>query len=135
MRGAHVATAFSEPLFVSSWPLSTSVIDGRRWAPVFFSMRAHFESMVHLVPTALSESDVVDDDAAFEVDAERPTLQGRFVEPALLLGMQTLRLVLEARSLHDDHSQQTLLRILARFAGPDASDAPGSATSHSSVPP
>ena len=92
-------------------------------APVLRCVRQHMSTLAALIPSAISEREIVDADAAFSLDSESETLQGRFVEPALLLAMQTLRLVLESRQLHDDTSQATLVQILSRF-GHDATTMP-----------
>ena len=91
-----------------------------RLTPALGSLRAHLNTLAALVPSALSERDVVDDDVAFALDEESDSLSARFVEPALLLSMQTLRLLLESRHLLDDASQHVILKLLHKFGDDSA---------------
>ena len=96
----------------------------QRHSPVLLTFRAHLNTLTALIPSALSEREVVDDDAAFNLDKESETLQGRFVEPGLLCAMQTLRLLLDSKQLHDDASQATLLKVLSKFGDEPHNAAP-----------
>ena len=60
-----------------------------RLAPVLLALRQHCTTLSNIVPAALSEREVVDDDAAFHLDKEQESLQARFagtqtwIEPPL----------------------------------------------------
>jgi hypothetical protein len=100
-------------------------------APTLHTLRAHCDTLAQLIPAALGEREVLDHLTAFNLDTEDSSLQERFVDPALLLAMQTLTLALESSQLRDDASQTTLLTLLRTFGSPtaaaelpDASQAP-----------
>jgi len=85
-----------------------------RLKPALLTFRVHMKVLAELIPTTLRESDVVDAEAAFG-GREDDQLNTRFVEPALLLLMQSLRAILESRQLSDECSQRELVDILAAF--------------------
>ena len=87
----------------------------QRLLPALLTLRRHTKVLLEGVPTVLdSPAWVVDADAAWGA-AEDERAVGRFVEPALLLVMQTVRRLLETTQLADEASQAALFRVLSSF--------------------
>ena len=76
----------------------------RRLQPALSALPAHMRTLCQLTPSSLREGSLVDHETAFGVGHEDARLACRFSEPGLLLGVQTLRLIVESRQFHDDVS-------------------------------
>ena len=98
----------------------------QRLLPTLLTYPEHLRLLKSICPQRLRDGDVIDHAAAFGAEGadEHDALEARFVEPALLGAIQSLRTLLESKQLHDDDSQRALLAILARF---DADGAMGAA--------
>ena len=98
----------------------------QRLLPTLLTYPEHLRLLKSICPQRLRDGDVIDHAAAFGAEGadDSDALKARFVEPALLGAIQSLRTLLESKQLHDDDSQRALLAILARF---DADGAMGAA--------
>lgn len=87
----------------------------RRLVPALATFRRHATMLSEIVPQVLDcPSHVHNVEAAFGAN-EKEDEQSRFVEPALLLMLQSLRKLLECKQVGDELGQAALLEVLGAF--------------------